>query len=203
MTYHLLVWFEQNHLLTELVINYSATTKVPVLLLHCECEGENNCVWTAFSWCSVLNFRDTHEVRSVVVCIRWKVPLVLHVLLWTTQTTQWLFGSQVNGFYTNRWVTNRTLWQFIIWWHRQFTQWHFTDDDNSYTMTVYQWYWYTVVINWYFYLYPSLWQTRSNWSSLHTIYIYISINFQCRNCHCVSWCCTIKISGNLQFMRWV
>ena len=134
--------------------------------------GENNCVWTAFSWCSVLNFRDTHEVRSVVVCIRWKVPLVLHVLLWTTQTTQWLLGSQVNGFYTNRWVTNRTLWQFIIQWHQQFTQGHFTDDDSSYTGTVYQWYWYTVVINWYFYFYPSLWQIRSKLSNLHTVYIY-------------------------------
>ena len=118
-------------------------------------------------------FRDTHEVGSVGVCVRWKVPLVLHMLLWTMQTTQWLLGSQVNVFYTNRWVTNRTLWQFIIWWHRQFTKGHFTDDYSSYTVTVYQWYWYTVVINWYFYFYPSLWQTRSKLSNLHTIcYIY-------------------------------
>ena len=140
--------------------------------LHCECEGENNCVWSAFSWCSVLRFRDTHEVGLVGVCVRWKVPLVLHVLLWTMQTTQWLLWSQVIGFYTNRWVTNRTLWQFIIQWHQQFTQGHFTDDDSSYTGTVYQWYWYTVVINWYFYFYPSLWQIRSKLSNLHTIYIY-------------------------------
>ena len=35
------------------------------------------------------------------ICVRWKMPLVLHVLLWTTQTIHWLLGSQVNGFYTN------------------------------------------------------------------------------------------------------
>ena len=164
--------------------------------------GGGGTVWTAFSWCSVFSFRDTYEVVSVGVCVRWKV----HVLLWTTQTMQWLLGSQVNGFYTNHWVTNRTLWQFIIWWHRQFTQGHFTDDDSSYTVTVYQWYWYIVLIDWYFYFYPSLWQTRSNcpiYILCIYIYIYISINFQCRNCHCVSWYCTMKISGNLEFMHWI
>ena len=30
-----------------------------IIQLPCECEGENNCVSTAFSWYSVLSFRDT------------------------------------------------------------------------------------------------------------------------------------------------